>query len=126
LGRETSPSLTPTKLLEVEGRVVFLIDEPGMGKSTLLTHLAKETRKSHPDIWIVRVNINNYTRILNELKTNGCDENGAMKFLTESAQIKKTDSLNFERRLFDNTCSSTGNMVVLIDGMDEVSPFYTE
>jgi len=126
LERETSPGLTPSTLLEVEGRVIFITDEPGMGKSALLTHLASETRKSHPDMWIVRVNINNYTRTLNELKTNGCDENGAIKLLTEAAQVKETDSLHLERRLFDNTCSSTGNMVVLIDGVDEVSPHYTE
>jgi len=126
LEREFSPGLTPSTLLEVDGRVIFITDEPGMGKSTLLTHLAMETRKSHPDMWIVRVNVNNYTRILSELKTNGCDENGAINLLTEAAQAKETDSLHLERRLFDNTCSSAGNMVVLIDGVDEVSPHYTE
>ena len=126
LESETSPGLTPSTLLEVEGRVILIIDEPGKGKSTLLTHLARETRKSHPDMWVVRVNINNYTGLLNELKTKSCDENDAIKLLTEAAQVKETDSLHFERRLFDNTCSSTGNMAVLIDGVDEVSPHYTE
>jgi energy-coupling factor transporter ATP-binding protein EcfA2 len=126
MGRETSRGLTPSTLLEVEGRVILVTDEPGMGKSTLLTHLARETRNSHPDMWIVRVNINNYTSVLNELQTNGSDENGAMKLLTEAAQVKETDSLHLDRRLFDVTCSSTGNMVVLIDGVDEVSPRYTE
>jgi hypothetical protein len=124
--RKISPGLTPKILLEIEGRVILVTDEPGMGKSTLLTHLARKTGENHPDMWIVRVNINNYTRILNELKTNGCDENGVIKLLTEAAQIKETDSLHLERRLFDITCSSTGNMVVLIDGVDEVSPLYTE
>jgi hypothetical protein len=102
LGRETSPGLTPSTLLEVEVRVTFVIDEPGMGKSSLLTHLARETHKSHPDMWIVRVNINNYTRILNELKTNGCEEKGAMKLFTEFAQIKESDGVVLEGRLLDN------------------------
>jgi hypothetical protein len=124
--RQTCPHLTPSTLFEVKGRVILVTDEPGMGKSTLLTHLAKQTRKRHPDMWIVRVNINNYTRILNELKTNGCDETGAIKLLTEAAKVQETDGLNLERRLFDNYCSSKGNMAVLIDGVDEVSPLYTE
>jgi KaiC/GvpD/RAD55 family RecA-like ATPase len=64
---ETSPHLTPSTLLDVKGQVILVTDEPGMGKSTLLTHLAKQTRESHSDMWIVRVNINNYTQILNDL-----------------------------------------------------------
>jgi hypothetical protein len=104
----------------------LVTDEPGIGKSTLLTHLSNETRKSHPDVWIVRVNINNYTRILKELKTNGCEDIGAITLLTAAAQVKETDGLDLERRLFGNCCSSTGNIAVLIDGVDEVSPLYTK
>jgi nucleoside-triphosphatase THEP1 len=126
LERETNRIWKPSTLLDGEGRVILVTDEPGMGKSTLLTHLAKETRQSHPDTWIVRININNHTSILQEMKTNGHDENGAIKLLTEAAKIKKTDCLLLERRLFHYTYSSTGNMVVLIDGVDEVSPHYTE
>jgi len=124
--RETFPGLTPSTLFEVEDRVILVTDEPGMGKSTLLTHLARETRKSHPSMWIVRVNINNYTRILNELKQKGSDENYVIKLLTKAAEVKETDGLCLERRLFDYTCSSTGNMAVLIDGVDEVTPLYSE
>jgi len=124
--RKTLPGLTPSTLFEVEDRVILVTDEPGMGKSTLLTHLARETRKRHPDMWIVRVNINNYTRILNELKKKSCDENDVINLLTEAAKVKETDGLYLERRLFDYTCSSTGNMAVLIDGVDEVNPLYTE
>jgi len=59
-----------------------------MGKSTLLTHLAKQTRERHPDVWIVRVNINNYTSILHEMKTNGFDEESVIKLITEAARSK--------------------------------------
>ena len=126
LGRGTATVWKPSTLFECEDRFILVTDEPGMGKSTLLTHLAKETSKRHPDKWIVRININNYTRILNELKTNGCDQNGTIKLLTEAAQIKETDGIVLERELFNYTYKSTGNMAVLIDGVDEVSPHYTE
>jgi ankyrin repeat protein/energy-coupling factor transporter ATP-binding protein EcfA2 len=123
LGKE---SWQPSTLFEGDGRIILVTNEPGMGKSTLLTHLAQQTRESHPDMWIVRVNINNYTRILNELQTNGCDEKAVIKLLTEAAQIKKSDGVVLEERLFNYTYNSTGNMVVLIDGVDEVSPRYTK
>jgi len=116
----------PSTLLEGENRTILVIDEPGMGKSTLLTHLAKETQQRHPNIWIVRVNINNYTRILHEIKTKGFDENSAFKLLIEAAQIKESDSVQLEKQLFNYIYKSTGNMAVLIDGVDEVGPHYAE
>jgi len=113
-------------LLEGVGPVILVTDEPGMGKSTLLSHLARETRKIHPDIWIVRVNINNYTRELHGLKANGCDQKAVIKLLTEAAQLKETDAVLLRGRLFNYTYNSTGDMAVLIDGVEEVSPHYTE
>jgi hypothetical protein len=63
---------------------------------------------------------------LDESKTNGCNEKGAIKLLTEAAELKETGGIVLERRLFESTYSSTGNMIVLIDGVDEVSLRYTE
>jgi energy-coupling factor transporter ATP-binding protein EcfA2 len=116
----------PSTLFEGEDQIILITNEPGMGKSTLLTHLAQQTREPHAEMWIIRVIINKYTRILKELKTNGCDEKGVIKLLTEAAQIKKSDGTVLEERLFNYTYNSTGNMAVLIDGVDEVSPHYTE
>jgi serine/threonine-protein phosphatase 6 regulatory ankyrin repeat subunit B len=126
LGKATTKVWKPSTLLEGEGQTILIIDEPGIGKSTLLTHLAQQTREIHPDMWIVKVNINNYTRILNEMQINGCDENGVIKLLTEAAEIKKIDGVFLEGRIFNYIYNSTGNMAVLIDGVDEVSPRYTE
>jgi hypothetical protein len=126
LGSETATVWRPRTLLEGDSQVILVTDEPGMGKSTLLTYLARETRKIHPDIWIVRVNINNYTRKLQEFKAKGCDQTGVVKLLAEAAQLKETDSIVLEEWLFNYTYISTGNMAVLIDGVDEVSPLYTE
>jgi hypothetical protein len=76
-------------------------------------------------MWVVRVNINNYTSILQEIKTNGFDEGKAIKLLSEAAQIKETQSAQMEKHLFNYIYNSTGNMAVLIDGVDEVCPHYT-
>ena len=104
----------------------MVTDKPGMGKSTLLTHLAKQTRKRRPDMWIVRVSINNYTSMLHEIKTNGFDERSAIILITEATQVKESDNVQLQKRLFNYIYNSTGNMAVLTDGVDEVSPHYTE
>jgi hypothetical protein len=49
-----------------------------------------------------------------------------MKLFTEFAQIKESDGVVLEGRLLDNIYNWTGNMVVLIDGVEEVSLHYTE
>jgi ankyrin repeat protein len=124
--RKASTVWRPSTLLEGDDRVILVIAEPGMGKSTLLNHVAKQTRERHPDTWIVRVNINNYTSILHRMKTNVCDENCAIKLLTEAAKVKERDGVQLEGELFIYSYNFTGNMVVLMDGVDEVSPHYTE
>jgi ATPase subunit of ABC transporter with duplicated ATPase domains len=108
LESETATVWKPSTFLEGDSRVILVSDEPGMGKSTLLTHLARETRKIHPDMWIVRVNINNYTRKLHEFKTNGCDPEGVIKLLTEAAQLKETDGIMLQGRLFNYTIIRQG------------------
>ena len=115
----------PSTLLDGDDRIILVTDDPGMGKSTLLTRLEKQTRERHPDMWIVRVNINNYTSILHGIKTNGFEENAVIKLLTEAAQIKETDGAQLEKQLFNYIYNSTGNMAVLIDGVDAVSPNYS-
>jgi len=120
--RKATTVWRPTTLLDCDDRIILLTDEPGMGKSTLMSHLAKETKERHPHVWVVRVNINNYSAILQEIKTNGFDENGALKLLTEAAQIKETEGMQLEKKLFNYIYNSTGNMAVLIDGVDEVCP----
>jgi hypothetical protein len=52
LGKETTKYWKPSTLLDGDDRIILVTDEPGMGKSTLLTHLAQQTREPHPDIWI--------------------------------------------------------------------------
>jgi len=126
LERKSTRVWRPRTLLEGESRIVMFVGEAGMGKSTLLTHLAMEARKCEPNVWVIKVNINKHTRILHEIKTKGFDENGALKLLSEAAQIKETEDAQLEKQLFNYTYSSTGNMAVLIDGADEVSPHYTE
>ena len=49
-----------------------------------------------------------------------------MKLLTETAQTKEKEGEELEKQLFNYMYNSTGNMTLLIDGVDEVSPHYTD
>ena len=126
-GIHTDSELLSTRtLLESKEQIILVTDEPGMGKSTLLTHLEKEIRECRPDIWTVKVNINKYVSILQGIEASGFVKEDALRLLTEAAEIKETEGSQLEKQLFNHVYSCTRNMVVLIDGVDEVSPHYSE
>jgi hypothetical protein len=113
-------------LLDGEDGIILVTDDPGMEKSTILTNLAKQTREIYPNIWIVMVNIKNYTNILDAIKTKGFEEEGAIKMLTEAAQIKQTEGSLLEKQLFNYIYNSTGNMAVLFFNDTAATEIYTE
>jgi len=58
--------------------------------------------------------------------TQNCfDEKGAFKLLIKVSKLQERKELQLEKRLFNYIYNSTGNKAVLIDGVDEVSPHYT-
>ncbi|CAB3241963.1 unnamed protein product [Arctia plantaginis] len=58
-------------LHDVTGDVVILTGKPGMGKSTLLTHLSLKTKKLNNKLWIVKINLLDHSAELRDLKNKG-------------------------------------------------------
>ncbi|KAJ8726145.1 hypothetical protein PYW07_000843 [Mythimna separata] len=54
---EYNRSVFVKTLNDIRADFVLLTAEPGMGKSTLLSHLSVKTKEIHPEIWIVRINL---------------------------------------------------------------------
>ncbi|CAB3230646.1 unnamed protein product [Arctia plantaginis] len=114
-----------TKTLNnIQDKIVIISSGPGMGKSTLLSHLAMETKRLHPNLWIINVNlldnINQLSKWKDE-KTN-IDLIEAFKFLcsltintkllvnsddfemkmNEDAEFSKLISVNGDQIFFSN------------------------
>ena len=45
---------------------MIISDTAGMGKTTVLTSLSQLFKQQAPDLWIVRIDLNNYTKELQE------------------------------------------------------------
>ncbi|KAJ8703595.1 hypothetical protein PYW07_017519 [Mythimna separata] len=137
-------------LYDIEDDVVLITAEPGMGKSTLLYHLSLETKKCHPEVWIVRVNLLEYSREFSKWKEERTDINSleTLKFMCQVILREKlgnesnvtitlkeqngvvylkdcTDDpwIEFELKLFLHFFND-GKMIFLFDGFDEISPNY--
>ena len=115
------------KLLEQaqHQRVMLISDTAGMGKSTVLTHLSKRIKQKFPAKWVVRIALNDHTDTLKKLKQEQIDKEKSIKFVSEKL-LKLKPGLEME--LFKQCCEQNKKVriVIMLDGFDEISPFYKE
>ncbi len=104
-----------------QSKILIISDTAGMGKSTFLTHISKQTKQnsSNNDSWLIRLNLNDYTNKLNEL-TGFQETDAAIEFLSDIL-LKKSSLL--EQELFKHNIK-TGKSIIMFDGFDEISPDY--
>jgi hypothetical protein len=50
-------------MIALTSRISILIDIAGMDKSTVLNHLARKWKKTHPNYWIVKIDLNELDKI---------------------------------------------------------------
>lgn len=102
-------------------RMMIISDDAGMGKSTVLSHIALKTKKLLPDHWIVKVNLYEHIEAL-KLPSEAMKDINLVEFLLEHFVDAKND---FERKLF-RSLFDAGKVVVMLDGFDEICPDYKE
>jgi len=115
------------KLLEQaqHQRVMLISDAAGMGKSTVLTHLSKQIKQKFPAKWVVRIDLNDHTDALNALTQEEISKEKAIEFILEKV-LKLKPGLELE--LLKQCCEQKQKVriVIMLDGVDEISPFYKE
>lgn len=111
-------------ILDKSEKIFIIAANAGMGKSTLLTRLAKEIKESNPSHWVVRINLLTYSEQFYQWVNKELNQNDALNFLMKATR-NENDSLElFERQIFLWYCEQL-NVYLLIDGFDEISPDYT-
>jgi len=104
-------------------RTVLVVDEPGMGKSSTTTQVAWHTKLADPTSWVVRINWNDHTRKLQEINTETFNLDSLVDFLC-SAAFPKSKCTYINRNLLKQALKNSGNVTVLMDGFDEISPIH--
>jgi hypothetical protein len=104
--------------------VTIISDIAGMGKSSLFCKLAQALKKNNPHHWIFNLELDNHSAALDKLtKTKLYNPNDAVDFVAE--KIMKLESI-FEKKHFVRSCTETGKVIFLIDGVDEIFSSYGE
>jgi len=106
-------------------RVMLITDKAGMGKSTVLTHLSKRIMELFPAHWFVRINLNNYTDLWEVQKERKMERRDVLEFLSKEVLNLKS---YLEEELFKKNFegNEVNNVVVMVDGFDEICPCYKE
>jgi len=106
-------------------RVMLISDTAGMGKSTVLTHLSKQIKQKFPAKWVVRIDLNDHTDALNSLKKGQIEKEKVTEFVSDKLlKLKPGLELELFKPYFEK--KPKVGMVIMLDGFDEISPFYKE
>jgi len=106
-------------------RTVLVVAESGMGKSRTTTHVAWNTKLADPTSWVVRINWNDHTRKLESINAARFNLDSLVEFLC-SAAFAKSKYTDINRSLLKEALENGGNVTVLMDGFDEISPTYED
>jgi len=106
-------------------RTMLLVAEPGMGKSTFLSCMAHELKKCDPSVWVLRINLHEYTHELENIKLEQECIDKCKMFLWGAAHSPEQDALPLIGKIFQQALEQAEKMVILLDGFDEISPDYS-
>ena len=111
-----------TRVMELSERTMLLVAEPGMGKSTFLSHMEHEIKKWNTAVWVLRINLNEHTLPLENIEFEQECIGKCKTFLWNAALSPEQDALQLVENIFIQALGQTGNMVIILDGFDEISP----
>ncbi|KAJ4425830.1 hypothetical protein ANN_27456 [Periplaneta americana] len=102
------------EVMLLSDKIKLLVAYPGMGKSTEILNLAQEFKRHDPACWVVTVVLNEHTDYLSK-----CGDS-AVELLLQAGKFTS----DFATSLFKHELYHGGNIVILVDGFDEISPDY--
>ncbi|XP_023311846.1 uncharacterized protein LOC108905886 [Anoplophora glabripennis] len=114
--KETFPE---ERIFFEDEKLMLISDIAGMGKTTILTKVAVAIKDENPHLWVIRINLNAYTKILNDSLRKYRKTIRVTELLNSKEHTKLSN--RFEKLVF----SMNGKVVLLLDGVDEISPDYT-
>jgi len=120
--KEYSEGNTSIKMVNVndistfDERFIVVAAEPGMGKTTALTRFG--TQKADDSKWLIRINLVEYKdKLEQEVGFSNIDNIVAFLHVDDS----NTLSSALTRKLLKSRLNNSGNIILLLDGFDEIT-----
>lgn len=134
---QNESSISEENLAKMGQKVTLLSNDAGMGKSTVLTSVAKEIRRNIGNAWIVRIDLNDKQYFLNQIKFREHEINECINFVSKiiiktiRGQIDNPN-IRLQRAIFGESLQKTKQnfkkpqIVLILDGFDEISPHHNK
>jgi len=120
-----SSDVNEDSIWNVKERTVLVVAEPGMGKSSTTTQVAWHTKLADPTSWVVRINWNEHSQKLEKLNTEGFNVDKLVDFFS-CVVFPESKYCKVSEIMLKQALKNSGNVTVLTDGYDEISPTYAE
>jgi NACHT domain/Ankyrin repeat len=108
-----------------QNKNMLIADSAGMGKTTVLTHIARRIKDIFPEVWVLRINLNDFTKILDrklqKQSQSSFTQKQAINFLLNKLSGPWQP---WEKTLIKSCFYQPNKLVILLDGFDEISPDY--
>jgi hypothetical protein len=102
-----------SEAITLDNQYAVLAAEPGMGKSTFITHWANQLKEKDPQCWVVVIRLLDITKNLKTM---------ALKDNTDITQLLLTDPTPLAQKMFSAYLHSPNKVAILFDGFDEIEP----
>ncbi|PSN32377.1 hypothetical protein C0J52_24900 [Blattella germanica] len=103
------------EVAKLSQQIVLIVAQPGMGKSTELTYLGSTLKQENLSTWVIRVDLYKHQDFLND------ESISAYELLLNAGKF----DTKFQKDLFKHQLDNEGNVVILLDGFDEINPKHT-
>jgi len=108
-------------VVENNNKTMLLVADPGMGKSTFLSYMAHEIKKWKLSVWVLRINLNEHKKELEDTEFKKESIDNCKNFLWSAARSPEQDAWKFTKEIFLQALEKTGKTVIMLDGFDELS-----
>jgi ankyrin repeat protein len=112
-------------VMERNDRTMLLVAEPGMGKSTFLSYMEHEIKKWNLSMWVLRINLYEHTRVLENIELEQECTDKCKDFLWNAAHSPEDGASTLGREIFQQSLEQAGKMLIILDGFDEICPSYS-
>ncbi|XP_069672956.1 uncharacterized protein [Periplaneta americana] len=108
-------------IAQMSERIMLIVAEPGMGKSTLVSWLCSRIKEKKSSMWVIAISLNDHTGLFESM--------GEQSFTTWLHLLFKSaagaEESHLEKEMLHVAVAEMQQTVVLLDAVDEVTPHYT-
>lgn len=118
--------LLENDMLKLNGNIFLVSSKAGMGKSSLLSSLALQTKKQYPHKWVIKLDFNDFIDELKHYKATQILER-SLTAEVENFLMKILDcETEIENILAKKYMNKKKDIHVFLDGFDEISTYYED